>query len=156
MPDADLLPCFATLHPDAHAIIAAAVLILKDLILSPPVPHVSIKLPETLGVIAMALFFMLWSTAPSSCGVSPFVPREIRNEAIAASLAFPESIKSIEYRVSISERFSFATSLLMILCSPGAVSSSTHLFTIEMKFPNIFGPSSVNTDSGWNCTPSIK
>ena len=57
-PETDLLPCFATLHPAAHAITAAAVLILYDFIVSPPVPHVSTNLPLMFGVILIALLLM--------------------------------------------------------------------------------------------------
>src|SRR5688572_6073614 len=53
-PDTDLLPCFATLAPAADATIAAAVLMLKDLIESPPVPQVSISGPWMSGVILVA------------------------------------------------------------------------------------------------------
>src|SRR5919202_5014265 len=56
-PEKDLFPCFATLLPAEDATIAAAVLILNDLIVSPPVPHVSIKFPLTLGVIFTACSF---------------------------------------------------------------------------------------------------
>jgi len=41
----------ATLIPEADATIDAAVLMLKELTLSPPVPQLSIKEPVTFGVI---------------------------------------------------------------------------------------------------------
>src|SRR5581483_3386202 len=53
-PDTDLLPCFATLAPAAHATMAAAVLMLNDLIESPPGPQVSMSGPFTSGVILVA------------------------------------------------------------------------------------------------------
>src|SRR3712207_4546147 len=54
--EVDLLPCLATLAEAADATMAAAVLMLNDLIESPPVPHVSISDPFTRGVIFVEWF----------------------------------------------------------------------------------------------------
>ena len=47
MPVIDLLPCLATLALVADATIAAAVLMLNDFMVSPPVPQVSMSCPLT-------------------------------------------------------------------------------------------------------------
>src|SRR5688572_18702371 len=74
-PETDLFPCLATFAPAAHAMIAAAVLILKERKESPPVPHVSMRRPFTLGEMFLECLFMAEIIALSSPAVSPFIER---------------------------------------------------------------------------------
>src|SRR5512133_2699186 len=89
LPVVDLFPCFATFAPPADATIAAAVLMLNDLIASPPVPQLSIKQPLILGVICMANFLIACKISQISSEVSPFIVRATRNDAIDASDNLP-------------------------------------------------------------------
>src|SRR5215831_8029372 len=132
-PETDLFPCFAILQPAAEAITAAAVLILNDLKVSPPVPHVSTNPFLTIGVIWMAEPFTALTMELISSDVSPFIARATKNDAIAASVAFPPRIRLIEILISCSDKLFLETNFLITGRRSLDVSLCTHFFTIEMK-----------------------
>src|SRR6476646_5632541 len=84
-PLADLFPCFATLHSAEAVTIADAVLILNVLIISPPVPQLSIMgvdvSANTETDSCLNTFLMIFS----SLFVIPAVVKAVKKEAITAS-----------------------------------------------------------------------
>ena len=95
IPETDLFPCFATVHPLAAITKAAVVEMLNLCILSPPVPHTSIILPCLFGSMWMAYSCILSSIASNSSSVSPFSVRFLRNFAVCCTELCPSNISSI-------------------------------------------------------------
>src|SRR5215217_1515399 len=108
--EADLLPCLATLAEAADATMAAAVLMLNDLIESPPVPQVSMSDPLTSGVILVAWFLNEIRIDLSSSDVSPFIARATRKAATAVSGTAAARIESRARVVSAADKSVFVTS----------------------------------------------
>jgi hypothetical protein len=111
--EADLLPCLATLAEAADATMAAAVLMLNDLIESPPVPQVSMSDPLTWGVILVEWFLNEIRIDLSSSDVSPFIVRATRKAATAVSGTIAPRIASRAWVTSAADRSVFATSFFI-------------------------------------------
>ncbi len=109
----DLFPCLATGIPAPAATKAAIVLILKVLILSPPVPHVSTKVPFTFGWIWWQYLRIVDANAVISSMVSPLILRAVRKEAIWASVALPDMISSMIFSASSFDRSPPSTVFIM-------------------------------------------
>ena len=90
VPDAALLPCFATFRPAPAATNAAAVEILKVLRPSPPVPTESTSMPSTFTRSENSR--MTVAIPAISSVLSPFSRRAVRNEPNWAWVASPDMI----------------------------------------------------------------
>ena len=145
---AERLPCLATRQP-APAATNAAVVDTLNVGRPPPVPAVSTR-PSPRGSTRTDSSRMARAMPAISSTVSPLVRKAISSPAVCASDARPSITSCRQAFASSAVRASLRQSRSMVSVRMGLGGISTRF----KKLRSMAIPSSVRTDSGWNCTPS--